>query len=177
MLTIGVDISTKRLALADSDGGTDSLILMTGTDRARQLRDAHHRSGIFARQFVKQRPVMGVFIETPAGKFMDPYLMQMVGAVTGGIWYGLRDVYEHPVTCFAVPVSQWKKRAVGRGNATKPQILAWARERGYEGQCPKCLGDASVDACKAPTAAHDEADAFGVAVAGLGLLREGAMGL
>lgn len=172
MLTVGVDVSTKRLALADSHGYTDSLMLMTSPDRAANLADAHHRSGIFARQFLDGRKVHAVFIETPGGKFLHPYLMQTVGAVTAGIWWGLRGVDRHPVTCFAVPVATWKKRSVGKGNAGKPEILAWAQERGYEGQCSGCL--ARGKACRKPSEAHDEADALGIALAGLDLLREGA---
>jgi Holliday junction resolvasome RuvABC endonuclease subunit len=48
-----------------------------------------------------------------------------------------------------VAVPTWKKEAMGKGNARKPEIMAWARANGYRG------------------ALQDAADAWGIATAAL----------
>lgn len=146
VLVVGADVSTARLALADTEGGSRSLMLGNGRDGA-QLADTFHRAGIMARQFAGDRPIVAVFIEIPTGKYPSPFLMQTTGAIAAGIYAGLDGTQAHPVSVWPIAVTQWKKHALGVHNAGKEQIMAWAVQHG------------------AP-ANQDEADALGIAHGG-----------
>lgn len=174
-LILGVDVSTSRVAFADTDGGTHSLMLMKAAEKEGSgdvLADTFHRCSIAARQFANGRPVMAVFYEVPMGQHPKPFLMQTVGAAAGGISAGLETSQAHPVSVWPINIQTWKRLSVGFGNASKSQVLKWASDLGYAGRCPKCDDGTARDCCKHPCEAHDEADAKGIAVGGARWLAE-----
>ena len=74
--------------------------------------------------------------------------MYAVGATIASLQGALDGVLEHEVQVLTVPPRTWKREAVGHGNATAGQVLAWAASRG------------------APPGDQALADALGVAIAG-----------
>lgn len=153
MIVVGADVSTKRLALADTTGKTASMLL-DGSAQGRKAHDCEHRAAIFVRQFVNERPVLAVFCEMPAGRVVGHGLRVTVGAVVAGLYRGLRDEFERPVDVFPIAVAEWKKFSVGFGNASKDQVMQWALDHDF-----------------AP-ANQDEADSLGIAIGGAALISE-----
>jgi Holliday junction resolvasome RuvABC endonuclease subunit len=87
------------------------------------------------------------FVEQPSGRFRAPQLVYCVGVVQAALFEALGGV---PV--WTIPSSAWKKRTIGQGNCTKPQVRAW------------------VDRLGVAVRSQDEADAVANACAGRAML-------
>lgn len=158
----GIDPSTKRIALARLEpdvGGTrltvDTLPLAQPKEPAQRLARAHAalpqlfgswrehmEAGTAPSHVYVEQPFATVFKGKPR---VHPQSYFMVGIVLAVL---AQELYDTRV-CLIDPPS-WKCRALGKGHghAKKPEILEWAKGRGYAGE------------------SEDEADAIGIAVAG-----------
>ncbi len=150
----GVDGSSKRVSIA-----MDGLPPMWRTKSFSRppvgALEPHHLAIIYAETLELARGLAAdvglpelIVIEQPTGAHPSLPLVYAVGcsiAALGAL--GVRMEF--------IPVSSWKSRSVGHGFAKKPQILEWARRRGYTGRL------------------EDEADALGIAVGGASLFGVG----
>lgn len=168
----GFDVSTRRIALAIVQGaGADeppevgwfSLAIEQLGGGAPRLAGVHRTLPPWMERFAEVAPPTTVLVEQPygAGKARPhPQSYYVVGAVL------LLCAVQFPRAVVDVidPMS-WKHDALGKGSggAKKPKILAWAKSAvGYTGDCRKCHGEGT-GSCDEASAAHDEADALGVA--------------
>jgi Holliday junction resolvasome RuvABC endonuclease subunit len=146
MVAWGLDCSTKCIALCVYDGDRfehwPTIRFQPVHKGAQRLAHAHALLTPWLFDASHWTPPDAVFVEQPAGKFPKPTLEHMVGVVLMTV----AEVTTAPV--LTLPVPQWKHMSIGKGNASKEQLMEWARERGYEGD------------------SQDEADALGIAVAG-----------
>lgn len=152
--TLGCDVSTERIALADSTGRTASIDLPQLDKGAARLAEAHKRTATFTREFVGRRQIVAAFVERPGGR-VHPSLWQMLGVTLSAISGSLADRYAHPVSVWLIPVSQWKELSVGKGSATKEDIVRW------------CASESLA------ASNQDEYDALGIARAGQAMLEKG----
>lgn len=144
----GIDVGTKRIAFGTTNGRSESVEIARGKGGER-LYDARTKTWHMARELAADEPPLCVFMEAPAGNPRPhPSLIQMCGVATEAIYAALANVYRHPVTVFEIPVASWKKLALGRGNATKGDVMEWAEAAGLR------------------PANQDEADALAIAQAG-----------
>jgi len=145
----GVDPSTKRVVVVAVKGTqwawveTNIPPLMRGQSHPDRLPWVRDKTMIAATSMLLEHPPKLIVVEQPSGHFQNPPLLYTVGVVL----LGLRDVSNAPI--LTEPPSHWKKRTLGKGkgNAKKPEIMAWAKECGYKG------------------VTQDVADALGIAVA------------
>lgn len=163
--TWGVDVATRRLAIALIENGTGRFIVehhdwpdKLGAD---ELLD-HMFDAVWdrARDLAEVHPPATIAVEMPRWQGVPHVLTSSVSVVR----QALRSTGARPWTC---DPSEWKKAALGRGNVKKPLILSWAREVGSQDWCV-CQGDGSRpvhERCERKVAAHDRADALGVAEA------------
>lgn len=154
----GVDVSTKRVAIAavpgdDTDAAT-TVVEFPAAVRSCGKGDTGDLYGVYtlvrlaAVRFSWDYPPTAIIVEKPAGKVVTPVLWLTVGATITALQHfpGLL------VT--TLPVGTWKRWSVGRGDASKADVAAWALETfGHEDD-------------------QDVADALGVAVAGRQLVVE-----
>lgn len=140
----GIDLSTKAVSLATAYTTPETLQLDKKTVDAQRLALALGQLTIWFRQRIVKPEL--VVVEQPVGRNSSPSLDHMTGVVLAAL--GVTQ------TCPIITLvpGQWKKLAIGSGKATKPEIMLWARGRGYQGSV------------------QDEADALGIAVAGLQIL-------
>lgn len=83
-----------------------------------------HETSDFAVQLASRFPVAQVSVESPAMNpkgGSEPILEYATGVVVASLSCTLR------VPVWMVPVARWKARALGKGNASKAEALAWAR--------------------------------------------------
>jgi Holliday junction resolvasome RuvABC endonuclease subunit len=142
-----VDPAMAKLAVAFADldsAAVEVVSLITRTEERdgarlglldRQLR-------IAARQWAGRFPPACVWVEQPSGRFVQPQLSYAVGVIQAALF----ETLACPV--WTIPSGAWKKRTVGVGNATKPQVRAWVDRLGVE------------------VGSQDEADAVAIACAG-----------
>lgn len=144
---LGVDVSTKAVDLVELDGGggwcPHTLELLAKTDISQARRMARTLEVVEEWALHHRGRYTIVYVERPTGKHPSPLLTMTAGVVALGLERVLGDGNVH-----LVPITQWKLRAIGKGNASKEGVMAWARERyGYEGD------------------RQDTADALGIAAA------------
>jgi Holliday junction resolvasome RuvABC endonuclease subunit len=138
----GVDVSTKSIDVAilcgDGSWQTNAIMVYDQTvatsKHGRRLNIIRERCATTAAAWAQHFPPIAVYVERPTGAHPKPILTMAAGAALMGFEEGLREAFAHPVTCFLVAVSEWKKPIVGNGNASKEMVLARARELGYEGE-------------------------------------------
>ncbi|HEY5708596.1 MAG TPA: hypothetical protein VIS51_04310 [Solirubrobacterales bacterium] len=73
-----------------------------------------------------------VWVEQPAGRFTNPSLYAAWGIVQASLREGLAPLTNYPTPILPIVPSEWKKIAIGRGDANKEAIMAWAREEGFQ---------------------------------------------
>lgn len=170
MLAPGVEVGWRTLSLEQGHSNASRLWKAVGVLPGwfEQLRDDE--------TFGRPRLVV---VEQPfsSGRHVPHESLHMVGIVLAALWGALGLGSE----LVMLNPSEWKSRGLGKGRgfAKKPAILAWARSAaGYEGTCATCgdglqphVGGKRAGDCTRPSAAHDEADALGMATAG-GVLLE-----
>lgn len=148
--TWGVDVSTKRVAIACVRG-------LVG-----RVEAVEHAGDPFRRLLVQQRVVVGltrtlatehppvyVLVEQPGGRTVEPQLWYSVGATIAALLEAFELVGVDPAFD-TVPVATWKMEAGIGGGADKPKIAGFARAAyGWDG-------------------GQDEADALGIATCAWG---------
>jgi Holliday junction resolvasome RuvABC endonuclease subunit len=165
---LGVDPSTRRVAVACvfPDARFEVRTISFGTAAGAE-RLALARAALvpwLAQLYVRWEPGW-LFVEQPfaKAKHVHPASQHMLGVVQEAAYVALG------LPANLVDPTQWKKAAGLGGFAKKRQILEWARGQGLEAWCEWCAEDGS---CKG-SVAHDQADALGVARAGVVLLSGG----
>lgn len=142
----GIDPAVSRVAFAfaPADGGpitVETLTTASDATEGERLGLLDRQVRIFARQRATAFPPTVCWVEQPSGRFRNLTLAYAVGVIQAALF----ETVGVPV--WTIPSSTWKQRAVGVGNATKAQVMAWAeRVVTVDGQ--------------------DEADAVGIAYAG-----------
>lgn len=149
-----VDPAVTRLAFAfaavDSPAvDVETLDVRTTEREGARLGLLDRRIRLYARQAARRFPPACVWVEQPSGRFPLPQLAYAVGVTQAALF----EVLACPV--WTIPSGTWKRRTVGVGNASKPQVAAWVARLGVE-----------VDS-------QDEADAVAIACAGRAMLLAG----
>jgi Holliday junction resolvasome RuvABC endonuclease subunit len=123
----GVDVGVKRTTLvALPKRGKPHVEVAVSWERTR-MRDGELMRAIYAatcdaaRRLAAQAPPYATLVERPAGRWPTPALAEACGVVLAAL-AGTLDC-----AVWAVPPSQWKRAALGFGNATKEQIMVAAR--------------------------------------------------
>jgi hypothetical protein len=147
----GVDCSSKRVAVA-VDGAPPRTWVKSFTyyeETGLRLGAIYAETVGLAREVARETGLPDlVVVEQPTGKTPAPVLMYATGVEIAAL-------ATLGVSVRLIAVMTWKQRAVGHGHAKKPQIMEWARRRGYTGRL------------------EDEADALGIAVGGRSLFGVG----
>lgn len=169
----GIDPSTRRIALAivlpDSSFRHWTLELGPGVVDAPKLASARASMvGWFSSIASEAECDPGwLFVEEPFGgpsgsrrSSVPPQSQWMLGVVLEAAFTATQAVGN-----LIAPV-QWKKEVGIGGFARKARILEWAQLNGFQETCDRCEPDGR---CKG-SAAHDRADALGIAHAGASLV-------
>jgi Holliday junction resolvasome RuvABC endonuclease subunit len=148
--TLGIDPSVRHPSLGEWPSGRTWTLHTPGTGAARLGWIADSWEALLREIWTPK--VNAVFIERARGKFVPVELVESIGVIQAVTWNTLLSLSEHPTSVFIVSTAEWKAGSVGRGHASKPEVLAWAKSHGYEGKI------------------QDEADALGIACAGSRML-------
>lgn len=180
----GYDPSTRRIALGTLSYpgpliGADTLSLSQGLPHARLWNAVAGLVPWLQGLLDAGLPHPHLLVvEQPfsSGRHVPHESLHMIGVLQAALW----RVFGMSAELMFMSPSVWKSKALGAGHgfAKKPEILAWAREAcGFTGTCERCRDGLEPDGtgkragdCTRPSAAHDEADALGVATAGAVLL-------
>jgi Holliday junction resolvasome RuvABC endonuclease subunit len=124
-----------------------------------RLATIYESDAPLAQELAAERPPLFVWVEQPAsyGRVVEPALMYAVGVVQARSMPRCSSALEHPTEVRTIAVAEWKKAAVGFGNAKKHQVLEWAKRDGLVtehacselvrsckdsgARCRRCLGD------------------------------------
>jgi Holliday junction resolvasome RuvABC endonuclease subunit len=150
----GVDPALAKLAFAFADVDSDKVEVETLITRTTEREGARlglldRQLRIYARQVAGRYPPACCWIEQPSGRWRNLQLAYATGVIQGALF----ETLACPV--WTVPSSAWKRRTVGRGNATKEQVAGW------------------VDRLGVAVRSQDEADACAIAIAGRAMLLAG----
>ena len=148
-----VDPGLSRLAVAFADitamgVAVETLVTRTTEREGARLGLLDRQLRIAGRQWASRFPPVAVWVEQPSGRFTNLQLAYCCGVVQAALFEALAC----PV--WSIASSAWKRRTVGVGNATKPQVSAWVERLGVD------------------VVSHDEADAVAMACAGRAMLLE-----
>jgi Holliday junction resolvasome RuvABC endonuclease subunit len=139
----GVDPGFRRISIAAIVPGrfkVRSGEVEEGLPRVETLVRLSEVTLKLARELSEYGQPRSIIVEQPSGKFIKPDLYYAAAAMMLVLAdFGFVDT---------LPPATWKKHALGKGNAKKPEIMEWARTIGYTGK------------------SQDEADALGIARAG-----------
>lgn len=162
MRSWGLDISTKQIAWASSDGETRSFSVAT-EDPVRRLGIAYDNLLPWFRGLSLEHPPVSVWVEQPIGRVISPPVLFMAGVAQAAVYNALRDLHRFPVPVWWITPYEWKKRTVGPETAQKGKpkrkgdpyhVEEWCMSSGFDPHN------------------WDEADALGIAVAGHQLFLE-----
>jgi Holliday junction resolvasome RuvABC endonuclease subunit len=147
----GIDPALSVLAFAFADLDSEGVEVETLTTRTTEREGARlglldRQVRIYARQAAGRYPPACVWVEQPSGRFRSPQLSYAVGVLQAALF----ETLACPV--WTIPSGAWKRRSVGVGNATKPQVRAWVERLGVA------------------VRSQDEADAVAIACAGRAML-------
>ena len=150
----GVDPSLAIQAVAFADVDSPSVDVRTLITRTTEREGARlglldRQLRIAARQWAGEFPPEVVWVEQPSGRFTNLQLVYACGVIQAALFETLA------VPVWSIPSGAWKRRTVGVGNATKPQVRAW------------------VDGLGVAVDSQDEADAVAIACAGRAMLLSG----
>lgn len=134
--TIGIDPSVVAPAVATWPGCETWRIDIVGrgTDRLLAIYGAIH--DLIALRAPDD--LEAIFIERTFGRFDKRTLDQACGVIAVAAVHGLRERFPHPVSCFEVSTSEWRKTVFGRGNAKKQDAVEWAAEHGCRETVDEC---------------------------------------
>lgn len=145
----GVDPSTQRVSIGWASGDGWRGVRTRSFNGA--LRDGARLDHIYAETYrlcgelvVSFPPPRLVLVEQPFGRNVPPVSYLAMAAIM------VAAVRATGATVRPVPPPTWKRDALGKGDATKDEVLAWARSTaGYTGEL------------------YDESDALAIAEAAL----------
>lgn len=144
----GVDSSSTVAGLAVINIWTGGFQTQTLRFRRRKEWDEAEKAACvfyewrrFADAMRQHFPPATICMERPTGRHPEP-MVNMAAGVT------LVALNERGPVPWLIPVGSWKKQAVGHGNASKQQVIAWAIRHGAP-----------------PSISEHEADALGIAQA------------
>lgn len=126
----GVDVGLSRVTvglLSDSEAKfvtrrTDGLY----DDLPRKLIELEDKANEVADSLMHDCPPAVVAVEMPFGRFRSTEFGAAFGATILGINLALNNL-RHPPPIWTVTVSEWKAATVGKGNASKPAVMQWAK--------------------------------------------------
>jgi len=132
MIALGIDVSTKKLAIAGlrEDGSITHHVMMLDPDRrgARRLREARTTAWAVLDSYRLQE-VCCVAVEIPwAANKSNFALLAIAGVAMEAAQAALPGA-----VILDVPTPTWKSETVGHGNATKLEVADHAAGLGYEG--------------------------------------------
>ncbi len=130
--TWGLDLGSRRagVAVIDATGRFSTFAIEWQLPRAKPLPPgrllliARANMHQYARALAMSYPPSTVAYEVPSGRFPNPILMLTAGVLVEAAG-DATDRVPWPLT-----VTEWKKQAIGAGNATKDDVHAWARALG-----------------------------------------------
>lgn len=133
MIALGVDVSTKRLAIAGlrADGSITSHALSLDPNRrgAHRLREARTTAWAVLDGYRLQE-ACAVVVEIPWAANKSSFALLSVAAV---VLEAAQAALPGAVV-MDVPTPTWKLETVGHGNATKAEVMGHVRGLGYEGE-------------------------------------------
>lgn len=152
----GVDVGLNSTAICALGGQTPQLVAPragegTLPERLDRLMAETER---VAGQLCADYPPIAVCVERPTGRYPSPHLSYATASVLLGLHRALKDRFAYPVSVILVAITEWKKKAIGRGNASKDEVMEWAVSTWPQ------LDDMT----------QDDADALGIATYGLASL-------
>lgn len=126
----GVDVAVSHLSVGFADMDSDRVrvrSLLTGNDtrQGERLGLLDRQLRIWGQQLAGEFQPHVIFVEQPVGKFTHPTLLYACGVVQAALFESLG------VPVWTIPSGRWKKATVGPGNATKPQVAAYAAAQGW----------------------------------------------
>ena len=150
----GIDPGLTQIAVAFADTISHTIEVETLVTRTSEREGARfglldRQLRIACRQWARPYAPACVWVEQPSGRFTNLQLSYAVGVIQAALF----EVLAVPV--WTIPSSAWKRRTVGVGNATKPQVRAWVNRLGID-----------VDG-------QDQADAVAISAAGRAMLQAG----
>lgn len=127
MKSLGIDVSTKKIAFASIDQRGDirveSVAIPKDTRAARRLQHVRMGSYSLALRMFSDACVIVVEVPWPGWELLS------IAAVTTE---AVQSAVVGAVVCNE-NAAEWKKGTVGHGNASKEQYIAHAQARGYLG--------------------------------------------
>ena len=133
----GVDVAAGRLdiAMVRKDGAyrVDTIDVGPKLKGAQRLATLHLAASAWTDFLAPAHPPLIVYVERPTGAHPNPALDHACGVAQAALYASLSGIYPHPVGVQLVAVSDWKKRVLGNGNASKQDIAQWAADRGHMG--------------------------------------------
>jgi len=126
MIAIGIDLSVTKAAIggvrADGNLATHTIALNPGLNGAHRLKElrATTRAVLGAYRAIG----VAVLVEQPP----NPTLRDMAAVAMEAAQAAIPGA-----VVMSIGPTGWKLESVGRGNATKPECLEFARALGYEG--------------------------------------------
>lgn len=132
MIALGIDVSTKKLAIAGlrEDGSITHHVLMLDPNRrgAQRLREARTTAWAVLDGY-RLQDVCAVVVEIPWAANKSSFaLLSVAGVVMEAAQAALPNA-----VVLDVPTPTWKSETVGHGNATKLEVLDHVRGLGYGG--------------------------------------------
>ncbi len=102
-----------------------------GADRATKMWNLARTLPAWIAPLVEPFPPLAVWVEVPTGR-PNPSLYGAYGVLLASIRGALTSLYEFPVAIMPIEPSLWKKHAIGKGNAPREAVHAWARAEGVD---------------------------------------------
>jgi hypothetical protein len=134
----GVDVAVERLdfAFIHRSGAyqINHVAVPPNLKGAARLASLYTCVGQFAHVMRAFCPPLIVYVERPTGQHPNPALDHAAGVAQASIYDALAAYWPFPVDVQLVAIADWKKKIGLSGNAGKPEVAAWAAERGYEGR-------------------------------------------
>jgi Holliday junction resolvasome RuvABC endonuclease subunit len=151
----GVDCAVTHVSFAFAQHPTgpihvDSLLADSEFREGERLGLLDRQIRIRCSQLRVTYPPSVVWVEQPSGRFPNPQLYYATGVIQAALYESLGC----PV--WTIPSGKWKAASVGKGTASKAEVMRWATlHRGGE------------------FASQDDADAYCIAVGGRRILQTG----
>lgn len=132
---IGVDPSTRKIAITVSIG--DEIEMFKTPIKKSDTEQVFAYSWMQSQVFIAlaKGASVFIFIEDPVlgfGKRANAQSLISQARAQGAILAGAQALHDsfptRPVTVARVAPAEWKKKVIGKGNASKDEIRAWCRE-------------------------------------------------
>ena len=125
----GADIGLDSTAICALRSGADPQLIAPRAGKGtipERLDRLMADTELLAGQLCSECPPLMVLVERPTGKFPNPHLGYATAAVILALHRALKDRFPYPVSVVLVTIGDWKKVVLGKGNATKDEVMEWA---------------------------------------------------